>query len=81
MVASPADVGCAMCSGHRTNLLRTALEIASDLRPALARGDKLMHSYASDVFVCEECGTVFRDPERVPDDLLTCYRDDSYSTA
>ena len=25
--------------------------------------------------------TVFRDPERVPDDLLACYRDDSYSTA
>ena len=40
-----------------------------------------MHSYASDVFVCQECGTVFRDPERVPDDLLACYRDDSYSTA
>jgi SAM-dependent methyltransferase len=40
-----------------------------------------MHSYATDVFACETCRTVYRDPARVPDDLSKRYRDDSYPAA
>jgi SAM-dependent methyltransferase len=69
---------CAFCGDRRTTIVRTETQISTDLQRALARGDKLMHSYAAAVFACVACRTVFRDPGRVPDDLPSRYRDDCY---
>jgi SAM-dependent methyltransferase len=72
-----AATSCALCGSTSTRLFRSARQIAIDLEPALARGVKLMHSSPVDVYGCEDCGTIFRDPARVAD-LEAWYREDRY---
>jgi SAM-dependent methyltransferase len=72
------DRHCPFCGSANARLLLSADQIRTDLVPALVRGDKLMHSYAADLFDCEACATIFRDPTLVPRDLEQRYRADPY---
>jgi SAM-dependent methyltransferase len=80
-VPPPLGPPCPVCGAATATILSTAEQTATDLAFALARGDKLMHDYASDVFDCASCGTLFRDPSSVPGDLVARYRDDAYERA
>jgi SAM-dependent methyltransferase len=44
-------------------------------------GRHLMHSTPAPVSRCKECGSIFRDPDALPADVVTKYADDEYGDA
>jgi SAM-dependent methyltransferase len=57
---------------------RGSTEIANDLRTSIRTGNRPTQSNAIDVYACEACGSLFRDPAAVPRDLVDRYRVDEY---
>jgi SAM-dependent methyltransferase len=74
----PSSTSCAVCGTASALLLRGEHEIAGDLQTSVASGHRLMQSNGTDVYACETCGSLFRDPTEVPRDLVDRYRRDEY---
>jgi hypothetical protein len=65
---------CAVCGSPTTVSVRRRDALVDDLSAARRHGHKLMHSTPADVFACDDCGLVFRNPAEVPVDLVDRYR-------
>jgi SAM-dependent methyltransferase len=72
---------CPVCGAPNARVIRSADGLSRDLAEALVDGRRLMHSTPAPVLSCDSCGSIFRDPQAVADDLVTRYRDDEYGEA
>lgn len=72
---------CVVCDATTVRLWRHRGAVRDDLGATVAVGHRLMLCDPSDVYRCATCGSLFRDPADVPDDLVDRYRRDPYDDA
>jgi SAM-dependent methyltransferase len=70
-----------VCGAPDARVIRSARCVSRDLTDALADGRRLMHSTPVPILSCGSCGSLFRDPQMVPDDLVARYENDAYGEA